>query len=170
MIQGFKSSLAGLHRGSPIRRPAHRIGHAERQEHAYPAQCRQNPARLMLERGYQGNQRTKPVLRDCFNVSKSEMLITTMNNGAQILFAGLDDVEKIKSITPASGVLTDIWIEEATETSYDDLKQLEKATARRADIPNASPCHSIPCIRSIGFSGNSLATGRTAQASTMMTG
>ena len=68
----------------------------------------------------------KPILRDCFNISKSEMLITSMNNGAQILFAGLDDVEKIKSITPASGVLTDIWIEEATETSYDDFKQLEK--------------------------------------------
>jgi phage terminase large subunit len=68
----------------------------------------------------------KPILRDCFNVSKSEMLITAMNNGAQILFAGLDDVEKIKSITPAKGVLTDIWIEEATETSYDDYKQLEK--------------------------------------------
>lgn len=65
-------------------------------------------------------------LRDCFNVSKSEMLITATNNGAQILFAGLDDVEKIKSITPANGVLTDIWIEEATETSYDDFKQLEK--------------------------------------------
>ena len=31
----------------------------------------------------------KPILRDCFNVSKSEMLITAMNNGAQILFAGL---------------------------------------------------------------------------------
>jgi phage terminase large subunit len=59
------------------------------------------------------------------NISKSEMLITSYR-GSQILFAGLDDVEKIKSITPASGVLTDIWIEEATETSYDDYKQLEK--------------------------------------------
>jgi phage terminase large subunit len=68
----------------------------------------------------------KPILRDCFNISKSEMLITTMNNGAQILFAGLDDVEKIKSITPAKGVLTDIWIEEATEIARDDYKQLEK--------------------------------------------
>lgn len=61
-----------------------------------------------------------------FSISKTEMLITCNLNGAQILFAGLDDVEKIKSITPASGVLTDIWIEEATETSYDDYKQLEK--------------------------------------------
>ena len=64
--------------------------------------------------------------RRLFTISKSEMLITCTINGAQILFAGLDDVEKIKSITPANGVLTDIWIEEATETSYDDYKQLEK--------------------------------------------
>ena len=54
------------------------------------------------------------------------MLITCNLNGSQILFSGLDDSEKIKSITPANGVLTDIWIEEATETSYDDFKQLEK--------------------------------------------
>ena len=36
------------------------------------------------------------------------------------------DVEKIKSITPQSGPLTDIWIEEATETAYEDYKQLDK--------------------------------------------
>ena len=61
-----------------------------------------------------------------FSISKTEMLITCTLNGSQILFSGLDDSEKIKSITPANGVLTDIWIEEATETSYDDFKQLEK--------------------------------------------
>jgi phage terminase large subunit len=61
-----------------------------------------------------------------FNVSKTEMLITAVNNGSQILFSGLDDSEKIKSITPAKGVLTDIWIEEATEIARDDFKQLEK--------------------------------------------
>lgn len=69
---------------------------------------------------------SKVPYKQWFTISKSEMLITATNNGAQILFAGLDDVEKIKSITPANGVLTDIWIEEATETAYDDLKQLEK--------------------------------------------
>jgi phage terminase large subunit len=65
-------------------------------------------------------------LREYFNVSKSEMVITAVNNGKQILFAGLDDVEKIKSTTPQDGVLTDIWIEEATETAYADFKQLDK--------------------------------------------
>lgn len=69
---------------------------------------------------------SKVPYKQWFTISKTEMIITATNNGAQILFAGLDDVEKIKSITPAKGVLTDIWIEEATETSYDDYKQLEK--------------------------------------------
>lgn len=61
-----------------------------------------------------------------FAISKSDMTITCTENGAQILFAGLDDVEKIKSITPQKGVLTDIWTEEATEISYEDYKQLDK--------------------------------------------
>lgn len=61
-----------------------------------------------------------------FKYGKSDMIITAVNNGAQILFTGLDDVEKVKSITPATGVLTDIWIEEATEVDYDDFKQLKK--------------------------------------------
>ena len=61
-----------------------------------------------------------------FSVSKTDHVITARNNGAQILFAGLDDVEKIKSLTPARGALTDIWIEEATECAYQDFKQLDK--------------------------------------------
>jgi phage terminase large subunit len=60
-----------------------------------------------------------------FSVNKSEMTITAYN-GAQILFKGLDDVEKVKSITPEKDVITDIWVEEATETSEDDIRQLEK--------------------------------------------
>jgi phage terminase large subunit len=76
------------------------------------------------------NEITKAInrmgLREYFNISKSEMVITAVNNGKQILFAGLDDVEKIKSTTPQEGVLTDIWIEEATETAYADFKQLDK--------------------------------------------
>ncbi|MCK4500268.1 PBSX family phage terminase large subunit [Candidatus Babeliales bacterium] len=61
-----------------------------------------------------------------FDINKSEMVVTFIPTRTQILFAGLDDVEKIKSITPEKGVLTDIWIEEATETGYNDIKQLEK--------------------------------------------
>lgn len=65
-------------------------------------------------------------LNQCFTVNKTDMTITARANGKQILFAGLDDPEKVKSITPQNGVLTDIWMEEATECDYDDFKQLDK--------------------------------------------
>lgn len=61
-----------------------------------------------------------------FNIRRSDMVIEAKESGAQILFCGLDDVEKVKSITPAKGVLTDIWMEEATECTYQDYKQLDK--------------------------------------------
>jgi len=61
-----------------------------------------------------------------FNINKSDKIITFKPNGSQIIFVGLDDVEKVKSITPEIGVITDIWIEEATETEHADLQQLEK--------------------------------------------
>ena len=60
-----------------------------------------------------------------FNVVPSRSLIECAN-GHQIIFAGLDDVEKVKSVTPKTGVITDIVIEEATETAREDIKQLEK--------------------------------------------
>lgn len=65
-------------------------------------------------------------LKNDFNIAKSSMAITCKRNNKQILFAGLDDVEKLKSVTPINGVLTDIWIEEATETAYEAYKQLTK--------------------------------------------
>lgn len=76
------------------------------------------------------NEVTKAIARlslsRFFRINKSDSTITALNNGAQLLFAGLDDVEKIKSLTPAHGALTDIWMEEATECSRQDFKQLDK--------------------------------------------
>lgn len=69
---------------------------------------------------------TRMGLAAYFRISKNDMALTSVANGAQILFAGLDDVEKIKSITPQNGPLTDIWMEEATECDYADYKQLDK--------------------------------------------
>lgn len=66
-----------------------------------------------------------------FHENKSDLVITGPN-GYQIMFAGLDDVEKVKSITPAKGVITDIWVEEATEADYGDIKQLQKRLRGRA--------------------------------------
>lgn len=46
-------------------------------------------------------------------------------NGNEVIFRGLDDTEKIKSTTFENGELTDIWVEEATETAEADINQLK---------------------------------------------
>lgn len=53
--------------------------------------------------------------------SSSDLYIRCLANGNEILFAGLDDVEKLKSI---SGI-TSIWIEEASEIEPEDFRQLD---------------------------------------------
>jgi phage terminase large subunit len=53
-------------------------------------------------------------------VNKSDMGIA-FPNGSLILFAGLDDVEKLKSIYNITG----IWIEEASELAEGDFNQLD---------------------------------------------
>lgn len=73
-------------------------------------------------------------LSDCFKVNKSDMLITCTLNGYQAIFKGLDDEEKIKSITPEKGVITDIWVEEATECRYEAIKQLNKRLRGRSKV------------------------------------
>jgi phage terminase large subunit len=60
-----------------------------------------------------------------FNINKTDGTITSVD-GWQAVFSGLDDVEKLKSITPAQGAITDVWVEETTETSQDSIKQLMK--------------------------------------------
>ena len=52
-------------------------------------------------------------------IKKGDMQIE-FANGSEIIFSGLDDVEKLKSIYE----ITDIWIEEATELDETDLNQL----------------------------------------------
>ena len=53
------------------------------------------------------------------------MRIICKLTGNEVAFAGLDDVEKIKSITFSNGELTDIWVEEATECQESDINQLK---------------------------------------------
>ena len=60
-----------------------------------------------------------------FSISQGSMHIRCIPTGNQVVFAGLDDVEKIKSITFDNGVLTDIWVEEATQTRQADINQLK---------------------------------------------
>jgi phage terminase large subunit len=64
-------------------------------------------------------------LSDLFKINKTDGTITCLN-GYQVQFAGLDDVEKLKSITFKKGVLTDVIVEEATETEQRSIKQLMK--------------------------------------------
>ena len=71
---------------------------------------------------------------DYFNVNKADMIITCKLHNRQIMFRGLDDVEKLKSIKPLNGVITDIWLEEATECSYNDYKQLDKRLRGRTEF------------------------------------
>ncbi len=53
-------------------------------------------------------------------VNKTDMTIT-LRNGSQIIFKGLDDVEKLKSIDRIDG----IWVEEASELLESDFNQLD---------------------------------------------
>lgn len=64
-------------------------------------------------------------LSEHFRINESDMRIVCKLTGNEIAFAGLDDVEKIKSITFANGELTDIWVEEATECQEADINQLK---------------------------------------------
>jgi phage terminase large subunit len=55
-----------------------------------------------------------------FDINKTDMKVTHRPTGNEILFTGLDDVEKMKSIYSITG----IWIEEASELEETDLNQL----------------------------------------------
>ena len=48
-------------------------------------------------------------VKELFSINNSEFTITCVN-GYQAYFVGLDDVEKIKSIIPVIGVITDVWV------------------------------------------------------------
>ncbi|MBQ7344760.1 MAG: PBSX family phage terminase large subunit [Oscillospiraceae bacterium] len=63
-----------------------------------------------------------------YKINKSDMAIT-FANGSKILFAGLDDVEKLKSIYDITG----IWIEEVSELEEKDFNQLD--IRLRTDFP-----------------------------------
>jgi len=59
-------------------------------------------------------------LTDYFTAGESEMTITCRLNNSRIISAGLDDVEKLKSIFNVSSA----WVEEATEVTAEDIEQI----------------------------------------------
>lgn len=82
-----------------------------------------------------------------FSINKSDLVITCLLNRKQILFAGLDDVEKIKSIKPQDGVLTDVWVEEATECEERSVKQLGKRLRGRSAVAKRITLSFNPILR-----------------------
>ena len=85
-------------------------------------------------------------LSDIFTVNQSNMEITCAT-GYQAIFKGLDKVDKIKSITPLKGVITDIWVEEATETSHDAIKQLSKRLRGKSGVTKRLTLSFNPILR-----------------------
>ena len=61
-------------------------------------------------------------LWDEFKVRDNNMTITFKSNGNEILFAGVDDPEKLKSMEGITG----IWIEEATELYLKDFEEIDR--------------------------------------------
>ena len=97
----------------------------------HPARCN---LLVVRQTGDTNRKSTFPLLKQVisnwniaehFKVNESDMRIVCKLTGNEVAFAGLDDVEKIKSITFANGELTDIWVEEATECQEADINQLK---------------------------------------------
>ncbi len=97
-----------------------------------------NPSRYNLlivrQTGDTNRKSTFPLLKQVisnwnlgehFKINESDMRIKCKLTGNEVAFAGLDDVEKIKSITFENGELTEIWVEEATECQEADINQLK---------------------------------------------
>lgn len=63
-------------------------------------------------------------IRKYFDINNSQMRIKCLLTGNEVIFVGLDDEEKIKSITFENGEVTDVWVEEATECTEKDINQL----------------------------------------------
>lgn len=56
-----------------------------------------------------------------FSINKTEKVFTHLPTGNEVICAGLDDPEKLKSITG----ITCAWVEEATELDQEDFDQLD---------------------------------------------
>ena len=71
-----------------------------------------------------------------WKITSSPMKITCKPNGNQIIFRGMNDEkqrEKLKSITFATGKLTDVWLEEATEFTQADVEIIDDRL--RGELP-----------------------------------
>ena len=70
-----------------------------------------------------------------FKINEADMRIRCNHTKNEIAFVGLDDVEKIKSVTFEHGILTSVWVEEASEIEQDDFTQLNLRLRGQAKVP-----------------------------------
>lgn len=76
-------------------------------------------------------------MEDIFKIKSAhglEEIICKANNNKAV-FRGLDDVNKVKSVTFETGDLVCIWVEEADETEEEDYRQLNLRLRGVGDIP-----------------------------------
>lgn len=90
--------------------PGHRFLVCRKVARTLRESCLRLIERMLSQQGRGGDVR----------VVRSEPAIR-FRNGSELLFAGLDDPEKLKSIADLSG----IWVEEASEITEDDFNQLD---------------------------------------------
>ena len=68
---------------------------------------------------------------DEWDCTVSPMTMTHKRTGQQIMFRGLDEPRKVKSIKPRRGYFAVVWFEEADElTSYDEMHSVMESAAR----------------------------------------
>lgn len=66
-----------------------------------------------------------------FEFNLTDLTITYKANGSQLMFTGMDDPEKLKSIEGVTG----IWMEEATEFTQEDFEQLDLRLRGKTKYP-----------------------------------
>lgn len=75
-------------------------------------------------------------LEKYYKITREPMEITCLLNKRQIIFAGLDNPENVKSVTPIDGTITDVIMEEATEcdeSSFNQLKLRQRGATMSTD-------------------------------------
>lgn len=63
-------------------------------------------------------------MEDDWKITPSNLTMRHKRTGNQIIFMGMDDPEKVKSVTADNGDINCIWAEEGTEFEAEDLRQL----------------------------------------------
>jgi len=86
-------------------------------------------------------------LTDLFDIRESDLTITYKPRGNRMIFRGLDDVEKLKSITVPIGALTDLRVEEATEMSENSYEELGRRMRGLSPVPKRELLSFNPIFR-----------------------